>query len=788
MLLLSGLAAAITLSGPGDTLHATLSTEDGTEIAIFYAADGKDYRAMGWRADQAARREWIEITLPDLQLAPGRYRLVAQWPGRTEEQWIEPGELRGEPVEVVLSAEALGAVAWSMEGQDAWQRLAYAPAGQPLHLTPGRWQAAALGTARPFVEQIHAPTPSVRLDAPLRPLPRPVSQGRFFILLLLPAAILLAGLGVGVRKLSRHPGAHWLVIAAVGVGILGILPALQQSGVALLSAGGPIQDPEDSVALLASIIDGVGRLSDVGRAYGWPEGASWLTVGPSWLGYLPAGIIGAITDPLVGHNLGVGVGLAGLALATSLLARSHGLSLPLSIAAGAAAALCPAVIDEVDAISLDRATLYTTPLALLCLHHAVTRPGLRWPVAAGVAVAAGIYGQVYYGIFFAVVAPLLGGIRLLSAPPGGRVAGLGRLLLAGGVAAALSAPGLYTLRAATAGLYDDTAPLSDWRHPVTTTEASAFLSRSDRQELPMETAEQRLLTTTDLALSAEEAAMPTGFVGGAAWWGLAAVALLIARRRRGLVLLGVADVAILLLMSLGPFLKTAAGWTGAPLPHYLLVLTVPGFDQLKNVHRFALMAAVLAPIPLALGIAGLAERLPRGRRVAEWVLAGVLLVSLLRLDPTGQVRLSHPPRTAWYPQSATLNALPDAPAIALPMRHPTPRAVAVAAAQHGIPLVNPPPFEVAATRLTPWAEDNALLNRLAALSASSRVNRLVPAGDYTADLAALWEAGVRTVLLFPGELEQHEATAALLDRLLVRAGSDPTVIAWHLRPATAPAP
>jgi hypothetical protein len=787
VLLLCRLAAALTLSGPGDTLTATLLAEDGTGIAIFYAADGVDQRVMGWRPDQSARREWIAITLPDLQLAAGRYRLLAQWPGRQEEQWIEADAPAGEPVAVELPGSAAGAVAWSMEGQDAWQRLAWAPAGQPLRLTPGRWQAAAVGTSRPFVEQIHAPTPLVRLDAPLRPLPRPVPASRFLGLLLPPAVVLLAGLGLGLRRLVGHPGGPWLLLSAAVVGLLGILPVLRQPGSLLLAAGGPIQDPEDSVALLASIIDGVRHLSDVGRAYAWPEGASWLTVGPAWLGYLPAGIIGALTDPLVGHNLGVGVGLAGLALAGALLARGRSLSIPLSIAVGAAAALCPAVIDEVDAISLDRATLYTTPLALLCLHLAVTRPGRRWPLAAGVAIAAGIYGQVYYGIFFALVAPMLGGLRLLREVPGGRLAGLRRLLLAGGIAAALAAPGLYTLRAATAGLYDDTAPLADWRAPVTPEEAAAFLGRSDRRELPMETAEQRLLSTVDLALSAEEVVLPTGFIGGAAWWGLALAAVLLSRRR-GAVLLAVADVGVLLLLSLGPFLKTTAGWTGIPLPHYLLMLTVPGLDQLKNVHRFALMAATLAPLPLALGIAGLAERLPRGRRAAEGLLAAALLLTLLRIDQTGTVRLSHPPRTAWHPRSAVLADLAHAPAIALPMRHPTSRVVAVAAAQHRLPLVNPPPFEVARDALSPWAEDNALLNRLAALSGDSRVSRLLPATDYTADLAALWDAGVRVVLLFPAQLEQHEAAEALLDSLLVRAGGDATVLAWHLRPATAPAP
>jgi len=674
-------------------------------------------------------------------------------------------------------------IAWSMEGEDAWQRLAYAAKDMPLHLTPGRWQVAAVGTERPHVEQLHAPAAQLRLDQSLQPLPRLPAPSGLLGLLVLPAGILLAAAAAGARRLVQTPGAPWLILAALITAAIGIAAVLRSPGTALLSAGGVVEDPADSVALLATMLDALRQGSDVGRAYAWPEGASWLTVGPSWLGYLPAGVIGALSDPVTGHNLGIGLGLAGLSLAVSLLTRSYGVRLPLAIAAGAAAALCPAVIDEVDAISLDRATLYTAPLALLCLHRAVTRAGRGWTIAAGIAIAAGIYGQVYYGIFFAVVAPLLGGLRLLGAVEGGRLAGLRRLLLAGVVAVVVAAPGLHTLRAGTAGLYDDTAPLSDWRAPVTAEQANAFLARSDQRTLPMQTAEQRLLTTAGQALSAESAAAPIGFVGGGVWWGLAGLSLLLAQRR-GLALLALADVAVLLILSLGPFLKTAAGWSGVPLPHYLLFLGIPGFDQLKNVHRFALMAAVLAPVPLALGIDGLSRRLPRLQRIAELGLAAALLATLVRLDNQQMPRLTHPPHVAWHPASAALSGLAPAPAIALPLHHPTPRSIAVAAAQHHIPLVNPPPFEVSRSALSPWAEDNALLNVLAALSANPRVGRLLPATDHTADLAALWADGVRYVVLFRQEMVHHEAAAALLDGLLERAGTDPTVTVWHLRPAS----
>lgn len=782
MLLLTGLAAATTLSGPGATLQVALEAEDGTLLATFYAADNLNHRVLGWRPDLASRQDWIEIELPELALTPGRYRLVASWPGAQEEQWIVQGTPEGDPVLVVLPSQAQGAIAWSMEGDDAWQRLAYADDGRPLYLTPGRWQVAAVGTQRPHVEQLHAPTAQVRLDTPLQPLPRNPSPSGLVGLLLAPAVVLLVATAAGARRLWQQPEAPWLVLAALATAAIGIAAVFPAPGTVLLSAGGVIGDPEDSVALLATMIDALRQWSDVGRAYAWPEGASWLTVGPSWLGYLPAGVIGAMTEPVTGHNLGIGLGLAGIALAVSLLTRSHGLRLPLAIAAGAAAALCPAVIDEVDAISLDRATLYTAPLALLCLHRAVTRAGRGWAIAAGLSIAAGVYGQVYYGIFFALVSPVLGGLRLLGTVEGGRISGLRRLVLAGVIAIVVAAPGLHALRAGTAGLYDDTAPLTDWRAPVTAEQANAFFSRSDPRILPMETAEQRLLSTASQALSAESAIAPVGFAGGVAWWGLAGLSLLLARRR-GLALLCVADVAVLLTLSLGPFLKTAAGWSGIPLPHYLLFLGIPGFDQLKNVHRFALMAAVLAPVPLALGIDGLASRLPRGRRIAEVGLVAVLLATLFRVEDQRIPRLSHPPHVAWYPASAALAGLPSAPAIALPMQHPTPRSIAVLAAQHHIPLVNPPPFEVSRSALSPWAEDNALLNTLAALSANPRVGRILPAADLTADLAALWGAGVRYVVLFPEEMAHHAAVTALLDGLLERAGADPTVTVWHLRPA-----
>ena len=57
---------------------------------------------------------------------------------------------------------------------------------------------------------------------------------------------------------------------------------------------------------------------------------------------------------------------------------------------------------------------------------------------------------------------------------------------------------------------------------------------------------------------------------------------------------------ILMVLSLGPFLREASG-ARRPLPYHLPHLLIPGFDQLKQLARISMLAATLSTVPLAVG-------------------------------------------------------------------------------------------------------------------------------------------------------------------------------------------
>ena len=118
------------------------------------------------------------------------------------------------------------------------------------------------------------------------------------------------------------------------------------------------------------------------------------------------------------------------------------------------------------------------------------------------------------------------------------------------------------------------------------------------------TARKRVLAAGSMSLTAEELVSPRAWLPGGPWaWPLLLLAVMLAPNRRRAAL-GTAEVAVLMALSLGPFLHIG-GRPGAGLtPWGALAIVIPGFDQLKNVDRAALLAATLAPAVLALGAEG----------------------------------------------------------------------------------------------------------------------------------------------------------------------------------------
>ena len=87
-----------------------------------------------------------------------------------------------------------------------------------------------------------------------------------------------------------------------------------------------------------------------------------------------------------------------------------------------------------------------------------------------------------------------------------------------------------------------------------------------------------------------------------------ALAALIVSRNRRRTAIALAEVSILLLCALGPFLRLESGRMGPALPYYGFYLWFPGLENCSRIDIFAWMATALAPIPIALGLDGATDQ------------------------------------------------------------------------------------------------------------------------------------------------------------------------------------
>ncbi len=762
------------------------------------AADERTRSAMGWLPDGDHRPGWLAPRATALWLPEGAWEVRARGAdaGWSLEVIPGPGASRA------ASADAPGVL--GLRRGTGGVEVAWAPVAAGVASLPGGagWALAATGAPSPAVTQTTGDTTPARLEA-IAPAPRPPPPPRhaWVRLVMLPLTLLVAATGLtALPALVRRErlGLVPLLLAGALAGGLALGPALAGPATRLLSTGGAVSDPADSVAQLAALHESLTRLASDSRRFSWPEGVDWLAAGPSWLAYLPAVPISAGWGPVAGHDLGVALGYALLAGFTGLLARARGAGPCLSAAAGLLAATAPAVLDEADALSLDRAALWVVPLAALALDRAA-RGGRAGPLLGGIALLTGLLGQVYYGLLVAVIAPVGAAARaaLLPSPDGPRRR-LGRLALTGLLAAALAAPVLAALRAGTAGTnVSATSPLTERWAAVTTplpaVEARAVATAGRRgrgfRQFDLSTARSRVKAAASMSLTVEEVAAPARWLpGGVAAWALLVGALVVARRRREAAITLV-EVVALMSLALGPFLwigdQPGAGLT----PWGALAVALPGFDQLKNVDRAALLAATLAPVVLALGAQGLVDRLPARARIPAAVAASLALVvglGGLRWQEGRPARDGVRVKVARVQTVPALAALAPGAVVSLPYAGPVDvtRSAPVLAAGHV--LVNAPPFEVPPRALSPWADDVALLNTLAWLSGDARTSRLTPATDLAPDTRALAAAGVVAVVLHPDGMPGPVAAAdavATLDALLPRAASGPGPLVWRVPPA-----
>jgi hypothetical protein len=812
---------------PGHAAHVRLEAAGGAIAHEARVMDGDRRTGFGWLEDADPEPGRVRADLGPVLVPPGAYTLVVEGPEGTNRRPLDLAPRAERLVEIAAPAEATAVRAVLDRGGEgpanAWAPVVDGVARLPLG--PGEWSLRADGA--PGIGGRVEPdvTGTVQLHAWPRSWPRTAPDARPAVVwgLLLPVTLVLLALGAaGLLALGRRRGAGLAAGASAGLAALATAGTLAAPGTRLLMSEPGFTDPPTSASLALATADALRHLGDVSTAFSFPEGHSWLALGPSWLGYVLSAPLAWAAGGVVAHNLGQTLCLGLLGLAAWALARERGAAPAPALLAAAGAVLAPSLLGELDEMSLDRAVLFGVPAFVLCLDRAARLRGAGWVLAAGAALASVLYAQTYYGLYLAAAAPLLVLPRLIGPAPHRRLL---RLAGVGAVALALMAPWGVAAKAGlgdTVYASDDPVPglaLADPWRPPEEAELAAFVKTYDPRvgggasERPMDDARSRLLSAIVNANHPDDLWRPgAALAGGAAFWFLWAGALL-AARRRGAVLLGGWDVLVLMLLSLGPFLRTGVASLGAALPYHFWFLYLPGFEQLKHPQRFVFLAATLSTVPLAVGWSGLLSRLPLGRgrarsagqraaRVAATVIAAALLITVAVRKPeevgdrpslpipVGPERVEATLLWTWpvaraFPVPAALSGLEAAPALVLPLETPLPTRAYLGPMQSGMALVNGPPHGTTAggSGLPAWAESNALLNRMAWLAGSTRPRR--PLGEPgLADRVEADLAGLRYIVLYRDLLRAPELLPPLdawMDENLVRIADQDGVTVWEIR-------
>ena len=810
---------------PGHAARIQLLDEQGLELATFLTADDTQRNQAGWRPDLEPAQGRVSGSI-ELWLSPGSYTVREILPGGERERQLNAATVGGRMFPATLLPGASGVMAWRRDRAGGNDAFAWAPSfpGAITFLTVGQgeWRAQLLGIPSSR-EDIGPGTTHLGFHAGAPPgggLTRTHRSGGEYAWMvrlgLAPITLLFLVLGgLGVWRARRMRGLLLGAGVSLAVGLLAIAPALPRLGSVLLQKDLGHTDPPDSVAQIAAVAQSLPRLSDISWVYDFPEGASWVVTGPSWIGYLLPSVLSWIAGPVVAHNLGIGLHIALLALAAWALARALGAGPKAALLAGISPCFLARMADEIHRLSIDRSTLFLIPIFFLCLHKAAEDRGWRWPVAAGAALAAVFYGQLYYGLYLCAACPLLVLPRLVGPLPLRR---LGRMALVGVVAVGLMGPGLYLLVEGTAGTpyHEDEASLADavddlWR-PVDADQVEQFIRHHGPEhapgaQAPMGTATDRLLTAVTRSLTLPGFLQPSMLMPGHRhFFLLIGLSVLLARRRR-LALVAGLDVAILLVFAMGPLLRTGPFEVAFPLPYYLDFLFVPGFEQLKQLNRFVMMALAISAVPMALGLHGAGSRIAerwswsRGRvaGVAAVLLTCALAMALalveLRFKELRSLERDSDAhrffQTYWLspeiqpiPARPALEAVQGAAVLALPLDHPIPAELSVSAMSAGLMLVNEAPFGSSMNRSSPyWFETNALLNEALHRSGSSRAGSILPLTDPQAALRDLRAGGLQGVVLYRDLLVGPELagpTEALLDAHLLRVAEDEHTVVWRV--------
>jgi hypothetical protein len=847
-------------TSPGLLWSLTILADEERVLRLL-AADGSQSNRMGWRPDLDARPGHLMIRLDELWLAPGKYTLLVELPDGHSPSlalWITEStaqDSREVTVEAPMDVSRISGWRQSRDqGHHAytwWPVLA--PGRAVMELSESEWMLQTDGSGDPSGARVALGENQVRIssrDEASAPPSLSRERDQWLWTLVTPLCLLLATIGaIELWRGREIEGLQGALVLSIGIGLALTEPVLTDPGAYLLDSGDQESPVVESVAQLALMSSAFEHGSAQGDVFRWPEGSPWLSGDSSWMSYLAPALIARATDPVTAHNLSMGLGISLLCFFTWALLRTLGASKFGSLMGAVASTLSPAVLDGIDQRGLDQASLFLVPLFFLQLHKALRRAGWWSPVVAGSALAAITYCHQEFGTFMLVCAPFMILWRLPGAGFRLRLARAGVLL---GTTMALQLPSIF-MGQMEQNLAIDQAPemhLVDsetnlWR-PFEDQTSRLRLSQStgidQASELgPSSPPMERLAAAITHSVRWREIVEPTHLLAaGGLYWPLTLLAVAVARRRI-IAAVALADTALMLLCSLGPFLLMSVGGIGPALPYYLAWLWLPGVESQIDVRQYAVLAAVIAPIPIALAVEGAMEH---GSRLWSRVLhfsrlrllgararlSPALLINRLmepfiwqlKYAPHGPILLfllafaaglglaterssmgpgsnssgiAHASGETWvapWPEIRQisrhpgLQGVPPGTALALPVMEHTQPQLYLPLIRAGIQLVNPGPMASSRVSSSQWIDQNPLLNQLVQVSGSDGAQAFLSYDPSQVSLHSeeLVQNGLDYIIMFRPQMPSAEIaleTEHTLDQLYPRVRDDGRLAIWNIR-------
>jgi hypothetical protein len=808
----------------GSTIDIELRIKDGDSLFRILSTDNVDKRNFGWRTDKDDRLGHIKGEFPKIFLENGEYQVEFRTTNTFETIDFGPSEPPSKLLPVLIPKGAKGVMAFHHNNQgDGLDGFSYASNHNGVAFLPlddqENWTAIVVSEEETFQPEQLSSTQDSLGFLPLKQnyvRKKPTELNWMVQFILVPITVVILVLAViFIRKIKeRKP--HLYALSAGGIISLWVTQNILLSpGSAILHKGDGYDDPPTSISLLWSIADGIPGLSENATTFSFPEGHSWLIMGPSWLAYVLMSPVSWISNAITAHNTGIFVFSTLNFYCIWLLARQWKIHPLISGIAGLGAILSPVYLNEIETLSLDRCLLFPIPLFILCVQRIYDNSHLSikenaLPIFGGGAVLClGLISQTYYGIYLAAAAPFLIIPRLFGS---GSLHRLKSYFLMGLIGLLMMSPLLIILNSSVEDtVYDSESSLftevSDVWNPIESNTAEESLDRIlQTGRIDMETPKSRLVTSIFNSLYPYDLIYPAEYLYGAHFYWLLILLSLIASKNKKRQLISISDATILMIFALGPILKYSDNQIGGLLPYYFYHLLIPSFDQLKHPYRFILMASMLSTIPIALGLHNILGRLKGNKQSLGFILCfGLFLVCIRRPSPERQseshtnnmsrmelfwdklpkfkIKFAPPttPKKRTVPKYTPLDAIEGKSAVIYPFTEPLPIDLYLATTQRKISLLNDPPHGVDPSRkISSLLEENTPLNQLAWLSGSDRLRRRL-LGAPSVGFEQLRNLGIEAIILFVENIptqRRKEVTQEWLKQNTTLLVEDNSVSVW----------